>query len=103
MDTGRVTNETVGDSSNPKVLRKTYPNQAAAKAAAEAEWRRIGRAEASMAYTLAMGQAELIPETPISLSGFKKTIDDKNWVLAEVSHQISGAGFTSGLVMEISK
>ena len=50
-----------------------------------------------------MGQAELIPETPLSLTGFKKVIDDKNWVLAEVSHQISGSGFTSGLVMEISK
>ncbi|MCW8966888.1 MAG: contractile injection system protein, VgrG/Pvc8 family [Candidatus Pacearchaeota archaeon] len=103
VNTAKVTDEIIGEAGNTKVLRKTYPDQAGAKAAAEAEWRRIGRAEASMSYTLAVGQAELIPETPISLEGFKKTITDKNWVLAEVSHQISGSGFTSGLVMEISK
>lgn len=102
-NTAKVTDETVGDAGNPKTLRKTYPDQASARAAAEAEWRRIGRAGASFSYTLAMGQAELIPETPVNLVGFKQAIIDKNWVVSEVSHQLSSSGFTSKLVMEIAK
>ncbi|TNL01618.1 hypothetical protein CYD30_27965, partial [Kosakonia cowanii] len=51
-----------GTEGNVYVLRKTYPNEEAAKRAAAAKWQQLQRGAAEFSITLARGRAELYPE-----------------------------------------
>ena len=95
--------EIVGGESekNLKVLPEIYPTQAEAKAAAEAEWKRTQRSQATMDYTLAEGRAEIFPELPVTVSGFKPEIDETPWLVKRVRHSIADGGFTSSLELEV--
>src|SRR5699024_6316873 len=79
----------VGSSADPKQLRPTYATAADAQHAARAEWQRIQRGEATFAFTLAEGRADLYPETPVNVRGFKPEIDATPWLLTEVTHNFS--------------
>lgn len=89
------------DNKNIKVLPETYPTEAEARAAATAEFNRVQRGQATMAYTLALGIAELFPELPVTVSGFKPEIDDTAWLVKKVTHTIEDGGFTSALELEV--
>lgn len=65
------------------------------------EWGRIQRAKARMQITLAIGRPDILPERPARLSGWKDRIDRQNWVVAEVSHQIGGSGYTTAVELEV--
>lgn len=95
--------EIVGGESekNLKVLPEVYPTQAEAKAAAEAEYKRTQRSQATMDYTLALGRAEIFPELPVTVSGFKPEIDATAWLVKRVRHSIGEGGFTSSLELEV--
>ncbi|MDF2180963.1 hypothetical protein [Neptuniibacter sp. CAU 1671] len=69
----------IGDSTRLKVLRDTLPTEAEAKAAAEAEYRKLQRGGSTLNVTLAEGDARLYPETPIIASGYKPEIDAIAW------------------------
>jgi uncharacterized protein len=86
---------------NLKVLPEVYPTQAEAKAAAEAEYKRTQRSQATMDYALAMGRAEIFPELPVTVSGFKPEIDATPWLVKRVRHSIGEGGFTSSLELEV--
>lgn len=84
---------TVAGGTGPKKrLRRIHHSQADAKAAADAEAKRLARAEATFTYTLALGRADLIPETPVTLKGWKPEIDARKWIVAEVTHTIDSSG-----------
>ena len=85
-----------------KTLRKTYANQTEAKSAAEAEWQRLQRGQQSMEITLAEGRADIIPESPITLNGWKFPMDTINWIISEIRHSINDSGFTSQIKLETS-
>lgn len=51
--------------------------------------------------TLAEGRANLYPEIPVTVTGFKPTIDSHHWVISRVVHQIDGHGFITSLELEI--
>ena len=53
-----------------------------------------------MQLTLAVGRADIIPESPLTVSGYKKEVDHTNWVTKEVVHGISDSGFTSQIRLE---
>ncbi|WP_412842338.1 phage late control D family protein [Cupriavidus metallidurans] len=89
------------DPDNVKVLRHTYATKANAERAARAEWQRIQRGVASFRITLARGRPELLPELPAVVNGWKAEIDGTGWVLAKVTHEYSGRGYTSMLEMEV--
>jgi hypothetical protein len=95
---------TVGgeNNTNMKVLPEVYPTQAEAQAAAQAEFNRTQRSQATMSYTLAQGIAELFPELPVNVSGFKPEIDATDWLVKRVRHELSDSGFTSELDLEMS-
>ena len=83
-----------------KTLPKTYASRAEAKSAAEAEWRRLQRGRQSMEITLAAGRADIIPELPVTLAGWKPPMDTINWLIAEIRHSVNDAGFTSQILLE---
>ncbi|RQS10084.1 phage late control D family protein [Burkholderia sp. Bp9002] len=87
---------------NVKVLPEDYATEAEARAAAQAELARVKRSQATMSYTLALGRAELFPEMPVTVAGFKPDIDETPWLVKQVTHTITGdAGFTSALELEV--
>lgn len=100
---GQTKDEIVGGESekNLKILPEIYPTQAEAKAAATAEYKRVQRSQATMDYTLALGRAEIFPELPVTVSGFKPEIDETPWLVKRVRHSIGEGGFTSALELEV--
>jgi uncharacterized protein len=92
----------VGISGNAKRLRDTYANQADALAAAKAEWHRIQRGAATLELTLAIGRPELIPQTPVKVSGFKPAINAVDWLAVKVTHALGDGGLTTRMELESS-
>ncbi|HIC8860054.1 TPA: phage late control D family protein [Aeromonas hydrophila] len=91
----------VGSSENVKELRHVYANQANAMRAARAEWERIQRGVAEFDITLARGRPELYPEQPTTVRGFKPQIDEANWLLTQVVHDLTNQGYTNRLQLEV--
>lgn len=89
------------DNKNVKVLPEEYATESEARAAAQAEYARTQRSQATMAYTLALGRAELFPELPVTVAGFKLEIDATPWLVKKVTHTIGDGGFTSSLELEV--
>lgn len=82
-----------GDGENAKQLRPTYASEADALDAARAEWRRIQRGLAEFELTLAHGRADVLPESPLQVSGFKPEIDATPWLVTEVEHTLDDNGY----------
>jgi len=83
------------------VLRHTYASKYNAQRAAKANWERIQRGVATFSIQLARGRADIYPEAPVTVSGFKKEIDEANWTLVKVTHSLNNSGFTTALDLEI--
>lgn len=99
--TGEQKTVTAGSDENPRVMRHPYPNQADATQAAQAEWRKLKRAGSQLSLTLAEGNANLYPETPVTTTGFKSDIDATPWITERVTHQLSDSGFLTDLQLEV--
>ncbi|MNC58845.1 phage late control protein GPD [compost metagenome] len=48
-----------------------------------------------------MGRADLVPETPVQVSGFKQVIDAQPWIVSKVVHNLSNSGFTTAVELEV--
>ncbi|CAJ0994511.1 hypothetical protein SODG_002707 [Sodalis praecaptivus] len=83
------------------VLRHTYASKHNAERAARANWERLQRGVATFSITLARGRAEIFPEMPVKVRGFKHEIDQAAWTLVTVTHTVNGSGFTSALALEV--
>lgn len=51
--------------------------------------------------SLAIGRADLFPETPIAVRGFKRVIDEQAWIISRVVHNLNGNEYTTGLELEV--
>lgn len=91
----------VSDSEQIKTLRHTYATEASAINGAVSALDKIKRGVASFSINLANGEAELIPETPVVLSGFKQLIDGTGWIISRITHNINDSGFTSNVELEL--
>ncbi|WP_049596827.1 phage late control D family protein [Yersinia nurmii] len=91
----------VGTEDNVLTLRTTYATKYNAQRAAKANWERLQRGAAKFSIQLARGRADLYPEVPIKVTGFKKQIDDADWTLVTVIHSLSHSGFTTALDLEV--
>ena len=89
------------DADKIKTLRHVYATDKSAINAAKAAFGRIKRGVASFSLNLAYGDAELVPERPVSLRGFKSAIDSTDWIISRVTHNIDGNGFTTSLELEL--
>lgn len=86
---------------NIKTLRHVYASKHNAQLAARSEYLKLGRGLAVFNLTLARGRPELIPDTPASVKGFKPQIDATDWILTRATHNITDAGYTTAIEMEM--
>ncbi|CAI1994263.1 Phage protein D [Serratia fonticola] len=91
----------VGAEDNVFTLPTVYATQAAAMRAAQAKWETLQRGVAEFSLSLAMGRADLVPETPVQVSGFKQVIDAQPWIVSKVVHNLSNRGFTTTVELEV--
>lgn len=99
---GREKEELAGTRTNARTLSRRHPTQAEARQAAQAEWSRIQRAPRKMSLGLALGRPEIMPESPVTLSGWTQEITNQDWIVAEVTHSLDGrGGLTSSLSLEL--
>jgi uncharacterized protein len=84
-----------------RTLRHVYVSEENAKRGARTEYLRLGRGTAVFSITLAKGRAELFPDVPVQVLGFKPAINAGEWIATRVTHQLTDAGYTTALEMEI--
>ncbi len=90
-----------GEADNVFALTTTYASKAQAMRAAAAKWDKLQRGVAEFSINLAMGRADLYPETPVQVKGFKRVIDDQSWIITKVVHSLSNSGYTTSLDLEV--
>ncbi|MDR5868105.1 phage late control D family protein [Halomonas koreensis] len=90
-----------GSDENAKQMRPTHASEADALDAARAEWRRIQRGLAEFELTMAHGRADVLPESPLRVSGFKPEIDATPWLVTEVEHSLGDSGFGTRVQCEV--
>ncbi len=90
-----------GESDNVLELTTIYATKAQAMRAALAKWDKLQRGVAEFSISLAIGRADLFPETPVAVKGFKRVIDDQAWIISRVVHNLNGNGYTTGLELEV--
>ncbi|MEN4874567.1 phage late control D family protein, partial [Kosakonia cowanii] len=73
-----------GEADNVFALTTVFSTKAQAMRAAQAKWDKLQRGVAEFSITLALGRADLYPETPVAVSGFKSIIDDQAWIITKV-------------------
>jgi uncharacterized protein len=91
----------VGTKANAKALRKRYATAAEATRAANTAWSAIKRAPRKLTLDLALGRPDIMPESPVTITGFASEIADQDWIVAEVTHRLDGNGITSSLSLEV--
>lgn len=86
---------TTGSGDPTKTLRNTYPTQAAANAAAEAELAKSKRAQNGVELAIP-GRAEIMAQTPLTVLGLREELSGE-WIAETVEHtaDFEGGGFTS--------
>lgn len=90
-----------GEADNVFALTTIYASKAQAMRAAQAKWDKLQRGVAEFSVTLATGRAELFPETPVRVSGFKRVIDEQAWTITKVTHALNNHGYTTALELEV--
>jgi len=90
-----------GEADNVLALTTVYASKEQAMRAAQAKWDMLQRGAAEFSITLALGRADLFPETPMRVSGFKRVIDDQLWLISKVTHNLNNNGYTTGLELEV--
>lgn len=90
----------VGSEEDEKRLKDTYGSEADAMAAARSEQQRVERGKATFEMTLALGRPELMPQTPVTVTGFKLEIDATPWLVVKLTHTLGDQGLTTRLELE---
>jgi len=100
--TGQQVSLLAGKDGTVKTLQKQYATKEEAIKSATAELKRLSRGKAQFKMTLAIGNPNIMTETPVILSGYKTQIDAQAWVIKSVTHTLNDSGLTSALDMENS-
>lgn len=91
-----------GSDENVLVLNRTYASRGNAKRAAKMNWERLQRGVAAFSLQLAEGRADLYTEMPVKVSGYKKVIDDAEWIITTLTHTVNpDSGFTTSMDLEV--
>lgn len=99
--TSKEGNYLAGEEGNVFVMRRTYTTERAAKRAAAAKWSELQRGAAVFSINLDRGRAELFPDQPAKVTGFKSTIDAGEWTITRCVHEVAGDGFTTSIELEV--
>ncbi|MCT8178121.1 contractile injection system protein, VgrG/Pvc8 family [Variovorax sp. CY25R-8] len=100
IKTGNRSAVVAGISGRAKELRTTFASREDALAAARAEWLRIQRGIFAFEITLAYGRADLTPQRPVRVAGYKPQIDATPWIITCMRHTLDGGGYASQITLE---
>jgi len=100
IKTGHRSSVIAGVSGRAKELRTTFASQEDALAAARAEWLRIQRGIFDFEITLAYGRADITPQRPARVVGYKPQIDETPWIVTRLRHSLDSGGFVSQITLE---
>lgn len=89
------------DTDKIKSLPHTYASRNSAIDAVKRVFGKLERGVASFSLNLAVGNAELMPELPVQVVGFKPQIDSTDWIITQVTHSIGESGFTTAIECEL--
>lgn len=88
-----------GDGTPSFTIRKPFPSEAAARAAAKAKKDALDRGTGSASLTIAVGNPGIYAETPLALSGFDPQLDGR-WLATKVTQSLSTNGYTTAIEAE---
>lgn len=100
IKTGTRSAVVAGISGRAKELRTTFASREDALAAARAEWLRIQRGIFAFEITLAYGRADLTPQRPVRVAGYKPQIDKTPWIITCMRHTLDASGYVSQITLE---
>ena len=86
---------------NVLAITTIYLTKAQAMRAAQSKWDKLQRGVAEFSINLAMGRADLYPETPVTVKGFKAVIDQQAWTITKVTHTLGDGGYTTALELDV--
>lgn len=89
-----------GEDGSTKTLSQRFPSEAEAQDAADATHQRLMRGKATCSLTLAVGNANIITESPVKLTGYKPEICAQAWVVSQVTHRLGDSGWTTEVELE---
>lgn len=84
-----------------KTLKRDFPSEAEAQAAAWSELSRLQRARRELRLSLVIGNPDVIANGTLSLSGWFPEVDDQRWLAGEVTHTIGDNGYTTELTAHV--
>jgi phage protein D len=91
--------EILAEATQTRRLRRTYPNEAAARLAATAAGKAAKREALQLSVSLP-GDPDLIAEGRLTLAGFRPGVD-RQWVIKSVSHVIDASGYRCSVTAEL--
>lgn len=98
LRTGKTCFALAGKEGSVTTLKRVYPTQAEAQAAAEAAWAKGKSQSHEFRVTLALGRADVLACSPLSLSGWRPEITRLSWITGEVTHAMDAdGGFTTDI------
>lgn len=98
--TVKVTKTVNADGQKIKTLRHLYASKATAENGARAAYKKLKRGAAEFKINLAQGRPDIVPESPVTVQGFKAEIDAERWLIARVVHSMTDGGYTAALELE---
>lgn len=98
LETAKQDEITVGEGDPVVRLKQVYPDPAAARAAAVAEFDRSQRGDAKVSITLP-GDPTLTAEQPAELVGFRPGLAG-DWFITRAEHTIDGGGYKTAISLE---
>ncbi len=89
----------IGKGSGERVyaLPGTFNNRAEAMAATDAMYNSLEAGASTLSVSLDQGQPQLMAEVGMKLNGFVPRVNELDWVVSEVNHQLDGSGLTGSL------
>lgn len=82
------------------VLTKPAKSKSEAVSKAKASANKKARQVASFDLTLAVARPDIIADSPATVRGFRPYIDEHQWTVIEVTHDLSGSGYSTGIKCE---
>ena len=82
------------------VLTKPAKSKSEAVSKAKASANKKARQVASFDLTLAVARPDIIADSPAIVRGFRPYIDQHQWTVVEVTHDLSSSGYSTGIKCE---
>lgn len=86
------------DGGSVKTLKRLFPTEKEARAAAEAAMKKKRRSGHEFRVTLALGRPEILASAPVRFVGWREEIAEIDWITGDITHTLDASG---GLTTEV--